>query len=50
MSKNNKNQQLIDLLKLNDNSKLHEWLISKGKSAKPYAAVTFIKKDKKEAK
>lgn len=43
----NKNE-FLELLYLNDNLEIKNWLINHGKASKPYAAVMFEKKSEED--
>lgn len=49
MDKTRKKCEFFELLCLNDNLELRNWLISKGKSGKPIAPVMFLKQEKEES-
>ncbi len=40
-----KKDEFLELLYLNDNLEIRNWLINNGKASKPYAAVMFEKKN-----
>lgn len=44
-----KKDDFLELLYLNDNLELRNWLINHGKSSKPYAAVMFEKKSEEDS-
>lgn len=50
MGKVRKNCDFFELLCLNDNLELRNWLISKGKKGKPICPVMFVKEESEDTK